>query len=50
MSNLGILALAAGLAVAAGAALYFYAVDRARTIEATTAEHRAHELRCCSSG
>lgn len=45
MSNLGILALAAGLAVAAGAALYFYAVDRARTIEATTDEHRVHELR-----
>lgn len=45
MPNLGILALAAGLAVAAGVALYFYAVDRARTIGATADEQRPHELR-----
>jgi Zn-dependent protease with chaperone function len=43
--NLGVLALAAGLAVAAGAALYAFAVDRARTIEAAADEQRPHELR-----
>lgn len=43
--NLGILALAAGLAVAAGVALYAYAVERVRTIAEGPDGERTHELR-----
>lgn len=45
MANLGVLALAAGLAVAAGAVLFAVAARRARAIETAPGEQRAHELR-----
>ncbi len=45
MANLGVLALAAGLALVAGGVLYAIAAKRARAIEAAPDEDRAHELR-----
>ncbi len=45
MANLGVLAVAAGLAVLTGAALCAFAVKRARVIEATPGEQQAHQLR-----
>jgi Zn-dependent protease with chaperone function len=45
VANLAVLAVAAGLAVVAGAVLYAVAARRARAIEARPDEQRAHELR-----